>query len=272
MKQKILGTFLGKLALVVRDKCEIIRTSFINIENLGTISNDQMATFLVTRLCKPNKIFVDIGAHIGSIISSVAYHDSTINIIAVEAMPDKALDLRRKFPSVDVYECAVGEPDKEEETVSFYVNTNQSGYSSLGKPNKKDKSSFVEITVPLIKLDKLVPSKDIDIIKIDVEGAELGVLRGSINTLNTNRPVVMFESGPIKYDGLEYTKEDMWDFLKENDYGVYVPNRVAHNGIELSKDGFIESHLYPRRTTNYFAIPVERRIEIRDRARKLLHI
>ncbi len=272
MKQIILGTFLGKFALVARDKCEIIKTTFINIESLGTISNDQMATFLVTKLCKPNKIFVDIGAHIGSIISAVTYHDSTIKIIAVEAVPEKALNLRCKFPSVDVYEYAVGDPDDEEETVSFYVNTKQSGYSSLGYPNEKNKSNIVEITVPLVKLDKFVPSKDVDIIKIDVEGAELGVLRGSVNTLNTNRPIVMFESGAMQYDGLEYTKEDMWDFLNDNDYGVFVPNRVAHNGVELSKDGFIESHFYPRRTTNYFAIPVERRTEIRDRARKLLNI
>jgi hypothetical protein len=37
-------------------------------------------------------------------------------------------------------------------------------------------------------------------------------------------------------------------------------------------DGFIDSHIYPRRCTNYFAIPSERRIEIRDRARDILGI
>jgi hypothetical protein len=47
---------------------------------------------------------------------------------------------------------------------------------------------------------------------------------------------------------------------------------VAHNDGGLSLEGFIESHAYPRRTTNYIAIPSERRVEIRDRARTLLGI
>lgn len=272
MKQRILGTVLGRLATTTRDKLEILKAAFSDIESVGTISNDQMATLLVTRLCKGNKIFIDIGAHIGSIIAAVADHDITIKIIAVEAMPDKVLNLRRKFPSLDIHEYAVGEPDNDGETVTFYVNTKQSGYSSLGKPDENIKSDIVEISVPLVKLDKLVPLDNIDMIKIDVEGAELGVLRGSVNTLTNNRPVIMFESAPAQDDGLGYSKEDMWLFLTDHDYEIIVPNRVAHNGEGLSKEGFMESHFYPRRTTNYFAIPRERRLEIRDRARKLLSI
>jgi hypothetical protein len=36
--------------------------------------------------------------------------------------------------------------------------------------------------------------------------------------------------------------------------------------------GFIDSHLYPRLTTNYFAIPIERRTETRNKARAILGI
>ena len=36
--------------------------------------------------------------------------------------------------------------------------------------------------------------------------------------------------------------------------------------------GFVESHLYPRRTTNYFAIPQERRAEAMSRARRVLNL
>jgi len=62
----------------------------------------------------------------------------------------------------------------------------------------------------------------------------------------------------------------MWRWLEERDVDIVVPNRVAHNGSGLSLDGFLEARLYPRRTTNYFAIPRERRMEIRDRARAVL--
>jgi hypothetical protein len=117
-----------------------------------------------------------------------------------------------------------------------------------------------------------VLSNDIDVIKIDVEGAELDVLRGSMKILNESRPTIMFESGPQLESDLDYTKEGLYEFFFSRGYVVLIPNRVAHNDFGLSKDGFIESHLYPRRTTNYFAIPKERRIEIRDRARSILKI
>ncbi len=270
MKQKILGTAFGRFAMKMRDRVEIVKTALFNEEASGTITNDWMATFLVTKLCQSNRSFIDVGAHIGSIISEVSHYDSSVKIIAVEAMPDKAVNLRSKFPSIELHECAVGE--KNDSEISFYVNTKQSGYSSLGKPSENNESDTIEITVLIKKLDSLVMSDDIDVIKIDVEGAELGVLRGSENIISKCSPVIMFESAPPQNDGLGYTKDDMWRFFTNNKYEIFVPNRVAHNGPGLTMEGFSESHIYPRRTTNYFAIPIKRRVEIRDLSRKILNI
>jgi len=270
MKQKILGTAFGRLAMNIRDRVGIVKVALLKEEAAGTVTNDWMATFLVTKLCQKNKSFIDVGAHIGSVISEVSHHDSTIKIIAIEAMPDKALNLRKKFPSIELHECAAGESSDAE--ISFYVNTKQSGYSSLGKPSENSALNTVEIKVLIKKLDDLITASDIDVIKIDVEGAELGVLRGSVNILSNCRPVIMFESPPPQNDGLGYSKDDMWTFLTNNKYEIFVPNRIAHNGPGLTMDGFSESHIYPRRTTNYFAIPVERKIETRDLARNILGI
>jgi FkbM family methyltransferase len=270
MKQNIIDTAIGRAAIKTRDRLEIVKAAAFKEECAGMIANDWVATFLLTKLCLSNRTFIDIGAHIGSIISEVSHFDSTIKIIAVEAMPDKAKNLRKKFPSVELHECAVGESDEGE--IPFYVNTKQSGYSSLGKPSEDSESETIEIKVLIRRLDSLVSYDDIDVIKIDVEGAELGVLRGSKSILANNRPVIMFESAPLQGDGLGYTKDDMWDYLSSHNYEVFVPNRVAHNGPGLSKEGFSESHVFPSRTTNYFAVPIERRLEIRDRARNMLGI
>ena len=270
MKQLVVNTLIGRTALKIRDRLDILRTALFKEESAGTITNDWLATFLVTRLCRSDRTFIDVGAHIGSILSEVMHHDSTININAVEAMPDKAANLRKKFPNIELFECAVGENDGEE--IPFYVNTKQSGYSSLHKPSNNRLSETIEIKIPLKMLDKLVTANDVDVIKIDVEGAELGVLRGSKSIIASNRPVIMFESGPPPSDGSGYSLDDMWTFINEQDYEVLIPNRLAHDGPGLSLEGFKESHFYPRRTTNYFAVPTERKLEIRDRARKLLGI
>src|SRR5262245_4160979 len=174
MKQLLVGTGIGRFALTVRNTVDLLRQMYYCPESLGTLINDQLATFLVTRLCLPRKGFVDVGAHIGSVLSEVAYKDPSIKLYAVEPIPEKIEKLRRKFPAAELHGCAVGDSDGE---IAFFVNTKQSGYSSLGKPAAHS-GETIEIKVAMKQLDNLISSKDIDVIKIDVEGAELGVLRG----------------------------------------------------------------------------------------------
>lgn len=272
-KQFIIGNKISIVLMSGRNAINLLRAAYTLPESLGTIANDQLATLLVTNLCQSNKIFIDVGAHIGSIISLIKQKDSSIKIIGIEAIPEKATKLKEKFPSVTIHDCAVG---SEEGNVSFFINTKQSGYSSLIQQNSDPTSQIKEIKVDVKRLDDLITSKDIlnnvDVIKIDVEGSELGVLRGSNNLIKESRPLIMFESASKDRIDLGFTKKALWEFLSERNYEIYIPNRVAHNGYGLSQEGFIESHIYPRRTTNYFAIPEERRLEVRDRAREILGI
>ena len=79
----------------------------------------------------------------------------------------------------------------------------------------------------------------------------------------------MFESGaPTDIDEPEL----VWRFFNERHYLLLVPNRLAHSGPGLSCAGYSEAHHYPRRTTNYFAVPCERHAEFRGRARQILKV
>jgi FkbM family methyltransferase len=260
MKQRILGSPLGTLALRARGVVDRLK---VPAEMLGTVANDQITEVLVTRICAPGKTFLDVGAHIGSITAEVLRHSPTVKVQAFEAIPDKVERLRRKFPQVKVHECALAD---SQGMATFYIDARHSAYSSLSR-NSDD---VQEIKVRLQTLDGLVDADDVDVLKIDVEGAELGVLRGSVRTLELCRPLVMFESGPQELLG--FTKIGMWEFLNARSYGIFVPNRLAHTASAMSCEGFLESHLHPRRTTNYFAVPAERTAEIRTRARDILGI
>ena len=249
----LVGNPLGRVAERLRDAIERHGAS---LESVGTVANDQLAEILVTRLA--TRHFVDVGAHIGSIIAAVRQHCSSVRITAVEPIPGKAANLRRRFPNIDLFECALSD---QETSASFFVNPKLSGYSSLN-PAAGD----VELTVQLKRLDDLVT--DPDVVKIDVEGAELGVLRGA-ERLKT-RPVYMFESGPEEVLG--YTKADLWRWFSEREYEVFLPNRLAHTAPPMGIEVFLDSHLYPRRTTNYFGVPKEQVPDIRGRARSILQV
>lgn len=262
----LINTRAGVLAQRLRDRMEVLQAAFRSPETLGTVANDLMARELLERLCRPGGTFLDIGAHIGSVIDGVKRFSDASAVIAVEAIPSKAKALREKFPGVTVHCCAVGDQDGE---ISFFVNTRQSGYSSMYR-NGGGSDDVQQIEVPIRRIDGLMPDERVDIIKIDVEGAELGVLRGGAALIARSQPVIMFESGPQETGG--YTKQDMWRWLDDADYAVIVPNRVAHEDDGLGLDGFLEAHRYPRRTTNYFAVPRARRSEVRARARAILKL
>lgn len=269
LKRSILGTPLAQLAIQAREKIDLTYAACFHISDVGRLANDHLATYFIARLSAPGKTFIDIGAHIGSVVSSVRTQVPSATIIAVEAIPEKAIRLRSLFPTVQIHQVALGNSEGD---VKFYVHTKQTGYSSLSRPANGAADTIVEITVPMTRLDRLVDSNAIDAIKIDVEGAELEVLRGSVSTIARNRPIIMFESGPPASGEFESEKAPQWQFFKDNNYILVVPNRLAHNDDGLTREGYCESHLYPRRTTNYFAVPIERQSEYRDRARRILSI
>jgi len=255
LKQRLIGTMFGRWLSAARDIIALIRTPRVA---LGTAVNDQLAPRLIAQLCQPTDVFVDVGAHIGSVIAEVRHNCPDARIVAFEAMSDKVAWLTRKFPTVTVHCCALSDQTGEAE---FFVNLSQSGYSSLAE----QQGSVRRITVAINRMDDLLDRADL--IKIDVEGAELGVLRGAMRIIEECQPLIMFESGPGNVLG--FTKESIFSFFSDRGYGLLAPNRLAHTGSVMTLDAFLDSHEYPRRTTNYFAVPLTRLDEFRIRATSL---
>jgi FkbM family methyltransferase len=263
VKGKVIGTALGRFLRSTRETFEIVYTAYRREERLGFLANDQLATYLVCRMCRPNKVFVDVGAHIGSIVACVKQRDPSVAVIAVEAIPEKVIALKRNFPDIIVHECAAGE---QRGLASFHIHTNESGYSSLSPEPRYCQEHLKVMEVQVQTLDSIISDLNVDVIKIDVEGAELGVVIGAKRLISECRPIIMFESAPIEVLG--YTKEALWRRFADQDYCIVLPNRVAHIDAGLGLEGFLESHLHPRRSTNYFGLPRERREEVQHRARQ----
>jgi FkbM family methyltransferase len=260
---------LGHIGVRARWLWDLLVTAQSNPEKGATVCQEICAQLLLPGLCDPATQFVDVGAHIGSVVSRVRRRHPTIPVVACEADPGKAAELASRFPDVKVHSCAVG--DREGEVV-FFIDKARPGYSSLSK-GERPPGDLQEIVVSMRRLDDLVPiSAPVDVIKIDVEGAELGVLLGAQELITRWRPVVLFESGPQTEKTADSSIPALYNWFSAREYQIYVPNRVAHNGPPLSEEGFVDSHCYPFRTLNYFAIPSERRIEFRDRARQTLGV
>lgn len=71
-----------------------------------------------------------------------------------------------------------------------------------------------EISVEVKKLDDFLPeSTPIDLIKIDVEGAEFHVLKGAIEILKKSKPIIIFECGLGASDYYDTEPSDLYSYI-----------------------------------------------------------
>ena len=122
-------------------------------------------------LVKAGDFVLDIGAHIGSFTIPCALKGAQVT--AVEASPFNAEMLRRNIAlngvKVHVHEAALW---KEVGTHAFTYNEDNTGAS--GFYQHQFGKNIIE--VPTITLESLVGSREVNLIKMDIEGAEWGVL------------------------------------------------------------------------------------------------
>jgi hypothetical protein len=106
------------------------------------------------------------------------------------------------------------------------------------KPNE----TVEEIRVTMTRLDDIV-SKDLPIhfIKIDVEGAELQVMRGAMSTIRKYKPTIVFEHGLGAADCYGTTPEDIYDLLATQcDLRISLMTRWLSGKEPLSRKEFSE--------------------------------
>jgi FkbM family methyltransferase len=86
-----------------------------------------------------------------------------------------------------------------------------------------------------LSLDQLMAERRIDrvdVVKLDIEGAELHALRGMLGTLSHHRPMLLMEVNRLAVSRLGYSLGDLWDLLiKDLGYRAWAIGhscRVCH--------------------------------------------
>jgi FkbM family methyltransferase len=208
---------------------------------------------ILSKLFPPTANCIDVGCHIGSFLSMVLKLFPDGKHLAIEASKTKAEWLKQKFQTTTIYNVAAGEITG---TALFEENLKAPGLSRLlGPSSKTADKSYYEVQVR--RLDDLVPTDPmIDLLKIDVEGAELLVMKGAVATITRCHPVILFESGAEQsMRDQNASRKDLFDFLTgELGYSIYTYTDFLFEKGPLSFDEFRKCGLYPFRAFNFVAI------------------
>ena len=144
---------------------------------------------MIQNTCHSDSNCVDIGAYRGEILKAFLQYCPEGQIFAFEPVSENASFLRNNFPKVQVFNTAVA---ANTGTRDFFVPTGRPARSGLLRqpyPNPEEKVEIIRVNVDL--LDNLIDiNTPINFIKIDVEGAELDVLHGAVNILQTYQPEI----------------------------------------------------------------------------------
>jgi FkbM family methyltransferase len=199
----------------------------------------------VPRFVRAGDTVVDVGGNHGL----YAFHLSRLvgpsgRVHTFEPVPMNLGILRHTVKSLGLSNVTVhpaGCGDKPGKT-SFYVLSDH-GIPQLGWPRRQE-AAGQKFQCDIVRLDDVIAAR-ISFLKIDVDGAELLVLRGAQRILRESHPVILFEAGGYTSD-FGYEQQAVFDFL-------------ATFGYRFFSGGFSSKALEPREgfsvAEDYFALP-----------------
>ena len=156
---------------------------------------------------------LDVGANEGVFLRQFLHFAPRGHHHAFEPIAPLAVKLKENFPTVDVRQCALGAATGR---ANFCFVPTRPAWSGLRTQPYPEPVQPQEIEVEIFRLDDLLPADwRVDFIKIDVEGAELEVLEGAVETIKRTRSQILFEHARIHNTSYATTPADIHALLSE---------------------------------------------------------
>lgn len=179
----------------------------------------------ILKYTNEDTIFLDIGANIG--YYSVLLSDKVKKVYAFEPVTENYLLLNKNIEvnnlkNVTAVHKALSNKNGE---VEMFIDKLNGGGHSMQINNVLDTNSSEFI--PSIRLDDYIESEgieNINLIKIDVQGAEGLVFEGAMETLKKFKPIIMMEYDPKMLSNFGTDPEKLLNMFKEMGYTIKVIN------------------------------------------------
>jgi FkbM family methyltransferase len=229
--------------------CELVKvdgTQFLVFKGQDLISNHlkkelyennvhQLALKML--IDKPDGQVLDIGANLGTFCVPLAQKIPQLKFHAFE--PQRIISYQlcaniiiNSLDNVYTYEFALSNEDANVElTMPDYANETNIGAFSIDKEVRKNEYECTTVnttdTIQLVPLDLLAFS-NVKLIKIDVEGHELEVLQGGIETIKANNyPPIIFEAWTWK-PWYQEKRKALFEYVEGHGYKI---EQLGNNNV-----------------------------------------
>ena len=202
---------------------------------------------LFCELVRPGQTVLDVGAHAGYYTLAAARSvGESGRVHAFEPSETNFARLRRNVELNGLTNVALNKvamSDREGEA-AMYLSAEDPGQHSLGRVGEVS----AECVVPTVTLDGYVAKSGLarlDMVKIDVEGAETMVLRGGREVLARDRPSLLIEINEVRLRSLASSGSELLGVLRELGYEVEVIVGGARRPPEGKIREFCNAYAFP---------------------------
>ncbi len=207
----------------------------VTFELDSTGEYEPLTTKTIEELLKEGSVFVDVGAHVGLFsIPATKWVGKSGRVIAFEPHPDNFALLSENFESngltegVSVENAAVSNSN---DFIKLYPSSFNTGdhqvYPTSGRKG---------IDIQCVSLDSYFDLGDrVDVIKMDVQGAEGAAFEGMKRVLQENQNVVViWELYPSQLEAFGTTAETVLEFLKSLGFSSTIIDDVTGSIEEVT--------------------------------------
>lgn len=211
---------VGEPNVYITDETEKIGETW----NSGTVWEKDLIelAYKKLKLQKGPFVFFDVGAQTGSFTLLSKYFPNS-RWYAFEPIKEAAVELTKNLKLNDVYNVSVHQVAVSDSsglaTLKLPKNYNW-GLSTLGGSPERF-GNFIERKVKTISLDGFAKDnniKNVNFIKIDIEGWELYALKGTRSLIKENMPIILMEFNLINLKQCGVDKDDVYKFLDDMGY------------------------------------------------------
>ncbi len=212
---------------------------------------------LLKKVIKKDSNCLDIGANVGKFLISFLKLAPDGKHYAFEPLEKMSDSLKQKFPTVEVFNVALSDYSGKSE---FFEVPGREAWSGLKTQHYPQNIIPIKKIVEVKKLDDTIPSNlRVDFIKIDVEGAELGVFKGAEQTIKKWKPTILFENAKIHNENYETNAEMIYDFLVNKCnlkiYNLKMSEVFTKNEFVKVYEESFQTNYDSKAQTNFVAIP-----------------
>ena len=187
--------------------------------------HEKKVTEMFLEALRGAKCFVDVGTNLGWYTCLASKHMSYGKVYGFEMDDLNFAVLQRNLAvnhcsNVEVHNLAVSDSSG---VVSYKRDSDRPHPGFQLRPSRKDDDSIEFVSVNSVALDDFLESKGVvpDVIKIDVEGAEMRVLTGLRRTLRKCTPILFVEIHPEMLQVFDASTSAILSLLIANNYKVF---------------------------------------------------